>query len=300
MFKKVKSILVFVLLLTLIFSASCSLVEKENQKTQYKTGHKKYEVKKNDSNLSYDEKFIPYDEKFKVSYIDYSDFFIQKGEGQVTTGKYSNTTYDGRIKWDIDTLKIYGSENKKNIDLDTAITLNGKMVKMPINFEDLGVEYSDFSNIDYDKVEQKKPPYSIVNKKYGTTISVIDTVEGNEDLLLAWLIDKNGHNFSTIEFDKNTGKIVTVIVADFEKFDMLDIRVNGIKVGSTLNEMYDELGTPTLYEPAQHMVMYTYKEDGVKRFIGFCNYKQMYDYREGKKVDVKQNTITSLILTIEE
>ena len=75
---------------------------------------------------------------------------LDKNGNQSATGRYANTTPDGKVKWNV--------ENEYKISFTDAdgiyknITLDSKKVSFPMKFSALGQKYAEFANVDFSKL----------------------------------------------------------------------------------------------------------------------------------------------------
>ncbi len=231
----------------------------------------------------------------KVDYVDYDSVFLKDGESQPTDERHSDITSDQAIKWNVEGRKIYGiSEKFKNID--KKITLNGKELNLPISFSDFDDKYSDFDEVDINKITSDMYPFTIESKTYGTKLFGTKMIE-DKPYQFIWLGDKENKNIGSFQIDNETSKIEGILFPEHGCLSKLDVRVNGIGVGNTANEMYDTLGTPHYVVNDINVIFYYIEDSASKYQITFMFEKEAYDYRKKGNSKVKKNTITGVAIT---
>ena len=243
----------------------------------------------------------------EISYIDYEKVYAKSRQDVNKTGIYSDITKDGKIKW---------SENhlyKKSVNLPdffNQISLNGQNINLPTSFEELGWDYAPFDNIKTLEISQDKMPMHFKNIKNSYFFEIInfkEQIEENDD--------KTKFNISTcfgalgmsdkylmnIGFLYGNGKKVIInlqtsidsgIESDF------DLKIAGIGIGNTFNEMYEVLGTPYSVDinSNRRLVKYNYL-DRVNGKIYYVNFEYNPYTANGKTKDysyVHNNIITTV------
>ena len=228
---------------------------------------------------------------------------LQNNNGQTATGKYAYITNDKKIRWD----KTANYEYSPIVaEMIKQITLNGKSITIPTTIENLGRAYKEFSRVDYSKlkgvgevlIKNTKNNYRFLavyldgsNMKPKIDVDPfvsINVMKDNEYLMnLNWIVkDKNIQKISTGTFPNSIGSA--------------DIRVEGIGVGNTFNEMYEKFGTPhSIYVSEDEIeVDYAYKDKSGNYYSIQFNHNNkfrndykfiIYDYLE-----TKPNIITSV------
>lgn len=228
---------------------------------------------------------------------------LQNNNGQTATGKYAYITNDKKIRWD---KPAYYEYSPRVAEMIEQITLNGKSITIPTTIENLGREYKEFSRVDYSKLKGMRDILiKNTNNNYkflavyldGSNMEpkievdpfvAITVMKDNEYLMnLNWIVkDKNIQKISTGTFPNSIGSA--------------DIRVEGIGVGNTFNEMYEKFGTPhAIYVSEDEItVCYAYEDKSGNYYdITFNHNKKfrsdykflVYDYLE-----TKPNIITSV------
>ncbi len=234
---------------------------------------------------------------YKITYIDYEQFFLQEGETQPDSGRYANVTADGEINWD------YGGwvrfeQTPQVVDMLEQLTLDGQNVHLPMQFKDLGDQYAVFDKVDFSKAIGQTYSFTIIDKKTGNKISYFggdDITETGQVVLL----DKND-NFIirlTVNFLNNE---IEGLYTDLSHYlSQRDLRINGIGCSNTLNEMYNAFGKPNKFasdDTYMPEVTYYYvdEEKNLSYMVQFNYYNTIHDHRTGQEGIVKNSTITSV------
>ncbi len=245
-----------------------------------------------DGRLFYKGWFFSFNREYKLNYIDYDSFFLKDGEAQPTDQRHSDITSDGIVKWNIEGEKAYGNSAKFE-KLDKKITLNGKEINLPISFSDLDEKYSDFDLLDIKKISRDMCPFVIESKKYGTKLYGL-SIKDYKRYQMMRLADKDNIIIGSFQVNKDTSKIEGIFLP--EGLPKLDVRINGIGVGSTANEMYEKFGAPFIYMGKANWAFYYIDDGDAEYIIIFMFDKEAYDYRKKAKSKVKKNTITHVII----
>lgn len=169
-----------------------------------------------------------------MSYVKISDLF---DENQKAVDRYSNVTEDGKIRWDVKEMVEYEKTPIAN-EMIKKITLDGKPIKLPMTFKDLGEEYKEFDEIDFSKFKEGSNHVVIINKK------------NNIALEIGYVLDKylSAHIYSDNIFvlevyvGRQNNKIVGFSNRELNALSEINLRVDGIGVGNTFNEMYEKFG----------------------------------------------------------
>ncbi len=72
--------------------------------------------------------------------------------------------------------------------------------------------------------------------------------------------------------------------------------VDGLKIGSTLNEMYEKLGTP--WNKDGNYIGYLYKYNDKDIIINFASFNELYDVRFKEERVVNNNIITDILIIV--
>ena len=181
-----------------------------------------------------------------------------KAKKQAATGKYANATPDGKAKWNVQKGVVNGNTPIAE-KMFSKITLDGKNITLPMDFNNLGGEFAGFSKYDFTKIKEDMSPLIIENEVNKTKLFFLvvmlteaDNVHGlskalttvdvikNENFVIA--VDINPANKKIMGLDGRNGNLILS-----EK----DLKVDGIGVGSTFNEMYAKFGNPGMIIPVR-------------------------------------------------
>ena len=233
---------------------------------------------------------------------------LDKNGKQSATGRYANTTPDGKVKWNV--------ENEYKISFTDAdgisknITLDGKKVSFPMKFSVLGQKYAEFANVDFSKFNKEMIPIIVENTKNKMKMTIIDSVDKEDTTLIdmgykqkSLMVDfyEEGKNMIGVTIDTNDKKIMGFFSGG-AGISKRELKVNGIGVGNTFNEMYAKFGTPVrvqkikMEKSVYSIVTYVYvDEKGNMWDAYFANKDKIYINK--KYVKTKPNVITEVIIT---
>ena len=108
---------------------------------------------------------------------------LDKNGKQSATGRYANTTPDGKVKWNVE--KEYKLSFTDAEGISKNITLDGKKVSFPMEFSVLGQKYAEFANVDFSKFKQDMIPIIVENTKNKMKMLITDTEIEKDDILIA-------------------------------------------------------------------------------------------------------------------
>ena len=232
---------------------------------------------------------------------------LDKNGKQSATGRYANTTPDGKVKWNV--------ENEYKISFTDAdgisknITLDGKKVSFPMKFSVLGQKYAEFANVDFSKFNKEMIPIIVENTKNKMKMTIIDSVDKEDTTLIdmgykqkGLMVDfyEEGKNMIGVTIDTNDKKIMGFFSGG-AGISKRELKVNGIGVGNTFNEMYAKFGTPVKVqivktENVHTIIAYVYlDEKGNKWEAYFANDDKIYINK--RYVKTKPNVITEVFIT---
>jgi hypothetical protein len=233
---------------------------------------------------------------------------LDKNGKQSATGRYANTTPDGKVKWNV--------ENEYKISFTDAdgisknITLDGKKVSFPMKFSVLGQKYAEFANVDFSKFNKEMIPIIVENTKNKMKMTIIDSVDKEDNTLIdmgykqkSLMVDfyEEGKNMIGVTIDTNDKKIMGFFSGG-AGISKRELKVNGIGVGNTFNEMYAKFGTPVrvqkikMEKSVYTIVTYVYvDEKGNKWEAYFANDDKIYINK--RYVKTKPNVITEVFIT---
>ena len=233
---------------------------------------------------------------------------IDKNGKQSATGRYANTTPDGKVQWNVE--KEYKLSFTDADGISKNITLDGKKVSFPMEFPVLGQKYAEFANVDFSKFKQDMIPIIVENTKNKMKMTIIDSVDKEDTTLIdmgykqkSLMVDfyEEGKNMIGVTIDTNDKKIMGFFSGG-AGISKRELKVNGIGVGNTFNEMYAKFGTPVrvqkikMEKSVYTIVTYVYvDEKGNMWDAYFANKDKIYINK--KYVKTKPNVITEVIIT---
>ena len=233
-----------------------------------------------------------------------TDKILDRYGKQAATGRYSNTTPDKMVNWSVE--KEYNIVSKESKSIANNITLDGVKIAFPLTFANFGPKYIEFENVDFSKINNTMTPVIIESTKSKMKMVILDTtpLEYNE-------INSNKYDQKVIEVDMFGGgkhKITLMVDINNKKIVGLnsntsrfsserDVKVNGICVGNTFNEMYAKFGTPkiiiinkTKYS-VYTIVGYNYLDENGNMWVAFFSNNDKI-FINKKYVKTKPNVIT--------
>ena len=232
---------------------------------------------------------------------------LDKNGNQSATGRYANTTPDGKVKWNEE--KEYKVLFTDADGISKNITLDGKKVSFPMKFSALGQKYAEFANVDFSKFNKEMIPIIVENTKNKMKMTIIDSVDKEDTTLIdmgykqkSLMVDfyEEGKNMIGVTVDTNDKKIMGFFSGG-AGISKRELKVNGIGVGNTFNEMYAKFGTPVKVqivktENVHTIIAYVYlDEKGNKWEAYFANNDKIYINK--KYVKTKPNVITEVLIT---
>lgn len=240
---------------------------------------------------------------------------------QKPQGRYSNITADKKIDWR--TFEGNVEHSAITYEMFKKITLDGKKISVPISLKDLGEEYSELENVDYHEIRKTMLPLSIKDTKRNVTFipflinntySVkkisdfftihVETLKGKPSEIayevkdiypLRMTILKDGKYLMEGEIDPKDKKIIS-LSSDYSHYIIgpPDIRIDGIGIGSTFNEMYEKFGKPSFANQAEDIIIYyTFIDNlGNSYYIAFAHSNEILVGSKYKKT--RPNVITDI------
>ena len=232
---------------------------------------------------------------------------LDKNGKQSATGRYANKTPDGKVQWNVE--KEYKLSFTDGEGISKNITLDGKKVSFPMEFSVLGQKYAEFANVDFSKFKQDMIPIIVENTKNKMKMTIIDSVDKEDTTLIdmgykqkSLMVDfyEEGKNMIGVTIDTNDKKIMGFFSGG-AGISKRELKVNGIGVGNTFNEMYAKFGTPVKVqivktENVHTIIAYVYlDEKGNKWEAYFANDDKIYINK--RYVKTKPNVITEVFIT---
>lgn len=244
-----------------------------------------------------------YNVDYKFPYVDYGELFLYMGEEQPTTGKYANVTPDGKVDWRVG--KKEYDETPIAMEMVNKITVDGKAFHLPASFKDIGEEYAIFDKVDFTKVTEDMYPFVIRDMKTGNKVEVINDLLGVH--LVAKILDGDNTQIISIGINMKDNNISYIssygVDIGAHIMSIKEVKVDGVGVGNTLNEVYKKFGVPHKVYSNEVMpkIDYEYKdENNIAYKISFVFRYEMYDYRFEQEKPVRNNVITSVFVNKEE
>ncbi|EFM40082.1 hypothetical protein HMPREF0379_0125 [[Eubacterium] yurii subsp. margaretiae ATCC 43715] len=241
-------------------------------------------------------------------------FIIEdKNKKQAATGKYANATPDGKAKWNVQKGVVNGNTPIAE-KMFSNISLDGKKITLPMDFKDLGGEFAGLAKFDFTKINEDMSPLIIENEVNKTKLFFLvvmltgaDNVTGVSKVLTTVDVIKNESFAIGVNINPANKKITglngrngNLILSE------KDLKVDGIGVGSTFNEMYAKFGNPGMIIPVRDGL-----NDGVIAMYGCTNKDKSKTYvimfEHTNKVftakgyeNTKANVITSVSVNLSE
>ena len=233
---------------------------------------------------------------------------LDKNGKQSATGRYANTTPDGKVKWNVENEYKLSFTDAEGISKN--ITLDGKKVSFPMKFSVLGQKYAEFADVDFSKLNKDMIPIIVENTKNNMKMTIIDSVDKEDNTLIdigykqkSLMVDfyEEGKNMIGVTIDTNDKKIMGFFSGG-AGISKRELKVNGIGVGNTFNEMYAKFGSPVevqivkMEKSVYTIIAYVYlDEKGNKWEAYFANDDKIFINK--KYVKTKPNVITEVLIT---
>ncbi len=259
--------------------------------------------KKCDDADFYKEEYIDY----KVSYIDYDDFFLGKGEKQIKEGRYADTTPDGKVNWKEsydDKITNNGLvQNEVVFEMLKKVTFNGRNVTLPCRFKDLDDEFAIFDNIDFSMLNRDMYPFTITDKKTRNDVFAISKTGGLFNIAgIFHLRNSFGSYYCNVITEEDSDRVIGIDSGTIKFLPLIDISVDGIGIGDTFNDVYEKFGRPNRIignDGTEVIVSYNYFFDNDSGYCGitFAFREKVYDYRKLSLSEVRNNIITRVAIT---
>lgn len=246
-----------------------------------------------------------------------------KNNKQAATGRYANITPDKTIDWRTKDNIIGSQDTIEALKMFNKITLDGKKISIPATLKDLGEEYNEFENVKYSKITNDMLNINIKNTKNNINFLVNYTasMEENqslEDFLNLHLrnimgkskelpykteksipieieISKGGTFYMGIEIDAKDKSILGLESKDnYLLHGTADIRVDGIGIGSTFNDMYAKFGKPSyVFQSSDTQAVYRFTDTFENKYFIEFTHNKTINVKE-LDVDTKPNVITGI------
>jgi len=209
--------------------------------------------------------------KEKGNFNVHEDILDENGE-QEATGIYADTTPDGKVNWNEE--NDYETVSPKAEEISKNITLDDKKITLPMTFSDLGEQYAEFNNVDFSKLNNDMAPIIIENTKNKMNMLILNidampmnaTMRFDQEAVIVDLLGGGTHKIS-VGINLKDKKIITLSTNGASFSSEKDLKINGIGVGNTFNEMYAKFGNPVKIQKNEMnnytdtMAMYAYTDE---------------------------------------
>ena len=221
---------------------------------------------------------------------------------QSATGRYANATPDGKVQWNLE--KDYKLIGNGQVKISQNITLDGKKIAFPMTLSSLGQKYAEFVNVDYSKLDSSMTPIIIENTKNKVKMMIIAAEKLKTDgkkVAIGELFADGKHKLGVI-INQSKNNIVGIQTNNFVFSSERDLKINGIGVGNTFNEMYAKFGMPVDVEKDnfedtynETKVSYGYMDENNQSYaVRFTHVDKKFD---GKNfIKTKPNVITAVAI----
>ena len=209
--------------------------------------------------------------KEKGNFNVHEDILDENGE-QEATGIYADTTPDGKVNWNEE--NDYETVSPKAEEISKNITLDDKKITLPMTFSDLGEQYAEFNNVDFSKLNNDMAPIIIENTKNKMNMLILNidampmnaTMGFDQEAVIVDLLGGGTHKIS-VGINLKDKKIITLSTNGASFSSEKDLKINGIGVGNTFNDMYAKFGNPVKIQKNEMnnytdtMAMYAYTDE---------------------------------------
>ena len=209
--------------------------------------------------------------KEKGNFNVHEDIVDENGEQEATV-IYADTTPDGKVNWNEE--NDYETVSPKAEEISKNITLDDKKITLPMTFSDLGEQYAEFNNVDFSKLNNDMAPIIIENTKNKMNMLILNidampmnaTMGFDQEAVIVDLLGGGTHKIS-VGINLKDKKIITLSTNGASFSSEKDLKINGIGVGNTFNEMYAKFGNPVKIQKNEMghytdtMAMYAYTDE---------------------------------------
>ena len=237
-----------------------------------------------------------------ISYLKYEEVFDYKKNDDTSTGKYANKTPDGLIDWSDAKSEYYGLTPIVN-DMFKKMTLDGKNIKLPMSFAQLGKEFRDFKNGDYKDLTDKDAP--IIYSDTNNNTLYIGKLDPYPKLpkwnVFMSLFDSESKFIIGLELNMENNDIMGL--NNSMQLSTKELKVDGIGVGNTFNEMYEKFGKPNIISANEDksLVTVVYSDMDSKKnnyVISFKHRAKIDNPKTKQSQETKPNVITDISVSI--
>ena len=237
-----------------------------------------------------------------IPYLKYDEVFENKDNKQSATGKYADETPDCIVNWKDAKSEYYRLTPIVN-DMFKKITLDGKKITFPMSFAQLGEEFRDFKNGDYKSLTDNDSPITFKDSNNNTLyIGKLDPYPK----LPKWnvfmsLLDNENNFLIGLELNMQNNDIQGL--NNSMLLSTKELKVDGIGVGNTFNEMYEKFGKPNIISSSENgeitTVVYSDMDDKKNNYVIAFKHRTKIDNPKTKQQqDTKANVITDVSISI--
>jgi len=239
---------------------------------------------------------------YDISYLKYDEVFQDKDNKQSSTGKYADETPDGIVNWKDVKSEYYGLTPVVN-DMFKKITLDDKNITLPMTFARLGREFREFKNGDYKSLTDSDAPITFKDSNNNTLY--IGKLEPYPKLpkwnVFMSLLDSENKFLIGIELNMQNNEIYGL--NNNMLLSTKELKVDGIGVGNTFNEMYEKFGKPNIISESKdkEIITVVYSDMDNKKnnyVIAFKHRAKIDNPKTKQKQDTKPNVITDVSISI--
>ena len=234
------------------------------------------------------------DEYVVLDYLDYSKILVDANNTYANDPRYANQTPDGLIDW---RERYEGAEREDLPQLLQQVTVNGRAIQFPLSFAELDANFAAFDTMDLRNLKEENLTLTFKNNENGYMARFSDDEGGpwlanivKEDVkeINVYFREGNGSKYNIIGLDTTVEYFVTTY----------DLRIAGIGIGNTFNEMYVALGQPTLVVVDHRGVRNAIYRLGKDKYsIYFESSKTINDPFQKREGAIYENVITDVSVT---
>ena len=237
-----------------------------------------------------------------IPYLKYDEVFEDKDNKQSATGKYADETPDGIVNWKDAKSEYYGLTPIVN-DMFKKLTLDGKKITFPMSFAQLGEEFRDFKNGDYKSLTDNDSPITFKDSNNNTLY--IGKLYPYPKLpkwnVFMSLLDNENNFLIGLELNMQNNDIQGL--NNSMLLSTKELKVDGIGVGNTFNEMYEKFGKPNIISSSENgeitTVVYSDMDNKKNHYVIAFKHRTKVDNPKIKqKQDTKPNVITDVSISI--
>lgn len=197
-----------------------------------------------------------------LDYLDYDKIIMDENQTYADDPRYANQTPDGKVDWS----KPQEWEERADLpQILDKVTVNGKAVQFPVSFEELGDEFAAFDKMDLKNLKEENLTLAFRNLENDYILRFHFMPSSKKEPYFVSIVrDDIDQIVLDILHDKEDGyKIIGFNTGIYKFPTTYDLRIDGIGIGNTFNEMYEKFGRPNGIEfiEDQKFVVYDYGDD---------------------------------------